>query len=724
MSVKTTLLKCITNCSKALTVIHISLIALFFAVHAPAQAQINEFNGENILLDNFQIYTGTETDIEKIAVSDAFTALEKKVPNLGVKPESSYLKFTVKNNSQDFFINGFIDNPAIDEVDLFQLQPNLKMLVSSGEVKSYYERGNEHPAVNWQFFIQPGSSIEFIMRVKSGENLVLPVKIGKEKYINAEQSRKELFYGIYFGCILVMLIYNLFVYVTVRDKVYLYYVSYILTVGLTQMVLNGYSNKYLWPNGVELSMFMSVLIPVLSGVTTVLFSRQFIHTKRYTPWVDKLLLFFLGTYVIVMVLGALKMFNLAFMIIDFNAASALLLVYCAIQAVRKGSRTARFFLVAWVIFLTGVTLFALRNIGIIPFSNLSNYGLPIGSALETVLLSFALADRINQFKKEKDESQQKMIAVMSENQRLIEEQNVELEKKVHERTRDLEIANRDLSSTLQDLKLAQNQLVEAEKLASLGQMTAGIAHEINNPINFVSSNVAPLKRDVDDVLSVINEYSAIQSGQEFDMKHAEIQQKIKKMDLPYVKTEINQLLNGIEEGARRTAEIVKGLRIFSRMDRDTLVSSSINDCLNSTLVVMKSMTKGEVTIKREFEANLPEIMCFPGKLNQVFMNIISNAICATQMDNRTMEERLIFIRSKSSEKQIIVEIEDNGKGIAEEIRDKIFDPFFTTKGVGEGTGLGLSIVRGIIDEHQGDIQVISEVGKGTKFVISLPRFLV
>lgn len=724
MSEKITLLKYTTNCRFFRNSRKLLLSAFVLLTAALAHAQTNVFEGNILLLDQFEIYTGQETDIAVIAASGDFQAMEEKVPNLGVKKESSYLKFRIKNNSQDFFINGFIDNAAIDEVEIYQLQPNVKMLVSSGEVKSFHERGSEHPSVNWQFFIQPGTSIDFILRVKSGENLVVPVKIGKEKYVNAEQSRKELFYGIYIGCILVMLVYNLFVYFTVRDKVYLYYVAYILTVGLTQMVLNGYSNKYLWPNGVQLSMLMSVFIPVLSGVTTVLFSRQFIQIKRYTPWVDKLLMFFLTAYGAAIILAVLGMYNQAFMIVDMNAASALVLVYAAVVAVRKGSRTARFFLVAWVIFLTGVTLFALRNIGVIPFSDLSNYALPIGSALESVLLSFALADRINQFKKEKDESQQKMIAVMSENQRLIEEQNVQLEKKVHERTLDLEIANRELNNTLQDLKLAQNQLVEAEKLASLGQMTAGIAHEINNPINFVSSNVVPLKRDVEDIISVINDYSSIQSGVEFDQKLPEIQSKIKKLDIPYLKSEVNQLLSGIEEGARRTAEIVKGLRIFSRMDRDTLVSSSINDCINSTLVVMKSVTKGQVTLRRELETQLPEIMCFPGKLNQVFMNIISNAVSATQIEGRTPDNRIITIRSRSGEKHITVEIEDNGVGIPENVRDKIFDPFFTTKGVGEGTGLGLSIVRGIIEEHQGEIHVESEVGKGTKFIISLPRFLV
>ncbi len=199
---------------------------------------------------------------------------------------------------------------------------------------------------------------------------------------------------------------------------------------------------------------------------------------------------------------------------------------------------------------------------------------------------------------------------------------------------------------------------------------------------------------------------------------------MKRLDIPYLKTEVNQLLSGIEEGARRTAEIVRGLRVFSRMDRDTLVSSNVNDCINSTLVVLKSMTKGNVTIVKELNAEMPEIMCFPGKLNQVFMNIISNAVAATDMPGRSVTDRVIEVKSSVQEKSVRVEISDNGCGIPSEIKDKIFDPFFTTKGVGEGTGLGLSIVMGIVEEHSGQIEVVSEVGNGTKFIIHLPRFIV
>jgi signal transduction histidine kinase len=687
-------------------------------------AQVNVFRGDNVMLDQYELYKGTSTDINAIASSTEFEALPVKVPNLGAHENSIYVKFSIRNESQEFFINGYIDNPMLDEVDIFRLGESNQLIIASGERLSFNDRKSEYPAVNFQLFIKPGQTIQYIARIKSGEQMLLPIKIGKEKLINSEQSRKELFYGYYIGWVLVMLIYNLFIFLTVRDRAYLTYTFYILTVGLTQLVLNGYASKYLWPNAEWGASIASIIIPALSGVATVIFSRGFIQTKIYTPRIDKLLLGYLAIYAVILVLAFTNKSHLAYVLIDFNAASALILVYSAVVASRKGFRPAKFFLVAWVIFLIGVTLFALRNFGVLAFDNVTNYALPIGSALETVLLSFALADRINQFKKEKEDSQHKMIAVMSENQRLIEEQNVQLELKVHERTIDLEVANKELNETLQNLKLTQNQLVEAEKLASLGQMTAGIAHEINNPINFVSSNVVPLKRDIEDILEVLNDYESIQSEDDFKAKLPEIQSKIKKLDVAYLKTEVNQLLSGIEEGARRTAEIVKGLRIFSRMDRDTLVSSNVNDCINSTLVVMKSATKGEVTIVKELDAKMPEVMCYPGKLNQVFMNIIANAVYATKLTGRTAQDRKVEIQSRLAEKEVIIEISDNGIGIEQAIIDKIFDPFFTTKAVGEGTGLGLSIVQGIIEEHNGKIEVLSKPSEGTKFIIHLPRFII
>jgi two-component system, NtrC family, sensor kinase len=432
---------------------------------------------------------------------------------------------------------------------------------------------------------------------------------------------------------------------------------------------------------------------------------------------------FILVYLLEIILALLGHFNLAYSILQVNAALfALYLMGWAYMERRRGNRQALNFLRAWSIFLIGVVVFALKDYQIIPYNSFSFNAMTVGSAIETVLLSFALADRINQFKREKEESQLQALQALQENQRLVQEQNVILEGMVQERTVDLERTNTELSDTLQDLRLTQKQLVESEKLASLGQMTAGIAHEINNPINFVQSNVLPLKRDVDDVLALLDEFAQMENDEHVGEKVTAFHKKYHELDMPYVKKEVGQLLNGIEEGSRRTAEIVRGLRVFSRMDRDTLVSSGINDCIYSTLMVMKNMTRDTVTIEIDLKPDLPPIDCFPGKLSQVFMNIINNGIQATELPGRTPSQRIIHIASDGDDQRVWVTITDNGAGIPEEILPKIFDPFFTTKNVGEGTGLGLSIAIGIIKEHEGQIEVRSEVNKGTTVVVTLPRF--
>lgn len=267
------------------------------------------------------------------------------------------------------------------------------------------------------------------------------------------------------------------------------------------------------------------------------------------------------------------------------------------------------------------------------------------------------------------------MTMMQENQRLINEQNSILEKQVEERTKELKNTNLHLEQTLSNLQLTQKQLVESEKLASLGQMTAGIAHEINNPVNFVQSNVQPLKRDIEEIMSVLHEINPALSFDDLQQHWHLLQQKYKALDVDYLQQEIIQLLSGIEEGSRRTAEIVKSLRVFSRMDHDALVLADINECIHSTLMVMKNITSKECVVNTQLDTTIPPILCYAGKLNQVLMNLISNAIHATKMEGRQNHDRRIDICSSQSLDAIIVEIKDNGTGMKEEIRKKIFDPF-------------------------------------------------
>jgi two-component system NtrC family sensor kinase len=364
-------------------------------------------------------------------------------------------------------------------------------------------------------------------------------------------------------------------------------------------------------------------------------------------------------------------------------------------------------------------IFILKDYEVLPYNTYTNYSVQFTSVIEVMLLSFALADKINFFKKENEIAQKRALLISKENEQLILQQNIELEKKVNERTEALQETNANLNHALSNLKAAQSQLVDAEKMAALGQLTAGIAHEINNPINFVTSNIKPLQLDIDDLKEIINRYEQIDYSLDVIEQIKEIDAFKKQIDLAFINNEIESLLTGISDGAKRTAEIIRSLRNFSRLDEDDLKPIDLNEGLQSTLVLVKNTMPDNLKVYREF-GNLPKIECLPGKINQVFMNLISNAIQAIKSNGKDREEEQLTIKTWYEDTGVKISIKDTGTGMTDEVKHKIFEPFFTTKEVGEGTGLGLSIVFSIIEKHKGHIDVVSEVDKGTEFIITLP----
>jgi len=232
--------------------------------------------------------------------------------------------------------------------------------------------------------------------------------------------------------------------------------------------------------------------------------------------------------------------------------------------------------------------------------------------------------------------------------------------------------------------------------------------------------VKPLNRDVRILLDAVDVMGQMALE---DIPRTEKEKKIKnykeELDFDYLKEEIDQLLSGIGEGASRTAEIVKGLRIFSRLDEDDLKKANINEGLESTLVISNNLLNNIIKVEKNY-SGLPLIECYPGKLNQVFLNIISNAIYAIKKKFEDKEGGLLSISTSFDETNVFIKIADNGIGMEESTKKKLFEPFFTTKDVGEGTGLGLSIAYNTIVKHNGHIEVNSELGKGTEFILILP----
>jgi len=281
----------------------------------------------------------------------------------------------------------------------------------------------------------------------------------------------------------------------------------------------------------------------------------------------------------------------------------------------------------------------------------------------------------------------------------------------------LEQQKRELENALEELRKTQAQLIQSEKMASLGVLTAGVAHEINNPVNYINTALEGLKITLNDFLEIFYLYETI-TPENVTAKLEEIKRLKAQLDFPTLQQGINVLLNNMQTGIERITEIVKSLRTFARVEENELKFSNVHELIDTTLVMLHNQYKNRIEIVKEY-GFVNSINCYPGKLSQVFMNILSNAIQAIP-DKGTIT---INTHTDKEGKFMYISIKDTGMGIPENIREKIFEPFFTTKEAGKGTGLGLSITYGIIQQHNGEIEVKSKVGVGTEFIIKLPTNL-
>ncbi|MFT5451221.1 MAG: two-component system NtrC family sensor kinase [Enterobacterales bacterium] len=315
-------------------------------------------------------------------------------------------------------------------------------------------------------------------------------------------------------------------------------------------------------------------------------------------------------------------------------------------------------------------------------------------------------------------SGQREVVPGAEESQLLREYSGKLVSRLEKKVRNLSSLNTELEqrfvTKVSEVESIQQQLLQSEKLASIGQLAAGVAHEINNPIGFINSNINSLQRYVTGMLELLVAYAPLDTEIKDEATLAKINQIKDSIDFDYLKTDIKDLLSESLDGVGRVKKIIQDLKDFSRVDSAEFEWSDLHQGLDSTLNMVQNEIKYKAEVIKEY-GELPEVECVGAQINQVFMNLLVNAAHAIN------EHGTITIRTSTCDNdKVQIEISDTGNGISKEHLNKIFDPFFTTKPVGKGTGLGLSLSYGIINEHGGTINARSEVGKGTTFMIQLP----
>lgn len=310
--------------------------------------------------------------------------------------------------------------------------------------------------------------------------------------------------------------------------------------------------------------------------------------------------------------------------------------------------------------------------------------------------------------------------------KIISEQN----KNLKQQQEDLKLAQSELTKTLEneqhfrkglqktnrELKDTQSQLIHAEKMSSLGQLTAGLFHEINNPVNFVKGGIETLERSFNEIMKLLKEAASLDEDSLRDIKKVyDLKNKINE-EIEFNSEIVPQIIKDMLFGTKRIEEIINSLKIFSRQTESNSEYVLLHDVINSALLILQRKIEGVATINKKFDRKIEKIECFPGQLNQVFVNLISNAIDA-------ITEGEIVITTKDLGDSVSISFKDNGIGMNKQVIEHIFEPFFTTKEVGKGTGLGLSISYSIITNHGGSIKVYSELGKGSEFIVILKKQL-
>ena len=549
-------------------------------------------------------------------------------------------------------------------------------------------------------------------------------------YVNARSAIKlievihyeDLFYGLYYGFILIIVVYGLLLFIRLRDHDTFRYAMWVLSMGLQLGLYRGFTTEFLWPINHAFELYGSALAG-FTGLLHVLFTISFLRLRRYQPIYYRLGWVVIAAYSLGITLFVITAYRggTTGRTIDIIPAIALVEGVFSLAAggvaYRHGFKPALYYLLGNLIFFVSIFVFIQYAGGQLPHTFWTYNSIHIGSGIEIVFFTFGLVYKVNMLKQRKEEAVREQLRLAQANERLVEEQNSQLEAKVRQRTDELNIQKNQLQSTLTTLQTTQEQLIQKEKMASLGELMAGIAHEIQNPLNFVN-NFAEVSAEMLDELK-----------DEIEADH--------KTDALALADELVPNLQKINHHGKRAEAIVRDMLQHSRSSAEAHQPTDLNALADECLqLAYQGFRAKDKTINAQFHTDFdPEVRCvdlMPQEFSRVLLNLYNNALYATHQKEIRLTTQLvtdpipiyksqIWVSTCLENGQVVLRVKDNGTGIPAELVNKIYQPFFTTKPPGQGTGLGLSLSYDIITKrHGGQLEVQTEQGVYTEFAITLP----
>lgn len=529
---------------------------------------------------------------------------------------------------------------------------------------------------------------------------------------------EDLFYGLYYGFILIIVVYGLLLFIRLRDHDTFRYAIWVLSMGLQLGLYRGFTTEFLWPNFHAFEQYGSALAG-LTGLLHVLFTISFLRLKKHQPLYYRLgwIMIFAYTLGIALFVVTAYQGGANGRTIDIIPAIALVEGLFSLTAggvaYRHGFKPALYYLIGNLIFFFSIFIFIQYASGKLPHSFWTYNSIHLGSGIEIVFFTFALVYKVNLLKRRKEEAVREQLRLTETNKQLIEEQNKMLEAKVRQRTDELNEQKEQLQTTLTTLQTTQQQLIQKEKLASLGEMVAGIAHEIQNPLNFVN-NFAEVSAEMLDELK--------------DEIEAD-----RKTDALSLVDELVPNLQKINHHGKRAEAIVRDMLQHSRTVAGARQPTNLNALADEYLqLAYQGLRSKDKTISAQlhtdFDPTVGTVDLIPQEMGRVLLNLYNNALYAThekekqhQLSSQSPYQPQIWVSTRLENGQVVLRVKDNGTGIPAELVNKIYQPFFTTKPPGQGTGLGLSLSYDIITKsHGGKLEVQTEQGVSTEFVVTLP----